>query len=75
MESKILGKRFGKRSDNFLKAPQLEREEPEMPDPNERPKTYVSNDLWVFELYSKLEALMANAVKPLNAYIEKFKFL
>jgi dynein heavy chain len=70
IESKILDSKFKKRVESYLNCPRLPEVEPQEPDSAERPKQYVSQDLWVWELYNRLEILINKAIAPLDDYLK-----
>lgn len=47
-------------------------QEPQDPDPNERPRKYPDENKWVWELYHKMKKEVEDAIQPLNDYLRVF---
>ena len=72
VESKVLDNKI-RRKEFYLNCPRLEPARPEVPDPTIRPKEYISEDFWVWELHDRLDQVMTKAYTPLQDYIKKLE--
>lgn len=73
LEPKILSDLYKQKSmDTPIKCPMKPREEPKIPNPEERPKKYPDENKWLWDMYQNLKVNFERAIEPLDEYIKVY---
>lgn len=72
IEGKILDSKFKKKIDSYLSCPKLPEYAPDLGDGSDPLKKYENQNVWVWDLYKRLESIMIEAILPLDEFLERF---